>query len=452
VSACTVATTVDGADPAVLLSDVSKRYQRIEERSLLHRLRHPRRVPASDLWAVEDIDLQIGEAETVGIIGRNGAGKSTMLRLLAGVSQPTTGTMAIRGRIAPLLSVGVGFHQEMSGRENVMVNGMLLGLTAQQVEARFSQIIEFAELEEFVDVPVKFYSSGMFMRLGFSVAMHVDPDVLLVDEVLAVGDAGFQVRCLERMRDLTKSGTTTVFVSHSMHAVNLLCPRVVVLDHGRVAFDGPTEQGIALYHQLTAPGGSGPGGRASGGTATGGTTPGGTASGRTASHAGSAEVVSAVLRGADGRQAGAVAQRDKLSYEARLVLHRPVDSPGFHIRVVTVDGSVAYAIQTPLGAWSGLYESGRTLDVHVDFCARIGGGGSFHIALDLLDLDGNVLFSEPNGPAFFVPGRLGISGPGDLDAVVRVDGVERSDYQWSRLDGSAYSPRPVATNGEGGAS
>jgi ABC-2 type transport system ATP-binding protein len=240
--------------PAIELRGLGKRYWKIQERSLLRALVPFGPPNRSELWALRNLDLRVDPGETVGIIGRNGAGKSTLLRLLAGVTRPSAGSLTIRGRIAPLLSVGVGFHQEMTGRENVYVNGMLLGLTKAEIATRFDDIVDFADLADFIDTPVKFYSSGMFMRLGFSVAVHVNPDVLLVDEVLAVGDVGFQLRCFDHMRALQRSGTTIVFVSHSMPAIHLLCPRAISLHQGRLVYDGQTEGAIARYHEVLATG------------------------------------------------------------------------------------------------------------------------------------------------------------------------------------------------------
>src|SRR5438552_11298765 len=212
--------------PAIELRQVSKRYWKLEEQAMLLRSLLPiARPKRSEIYALRDIDLAMGQGETLGIIGRNGAGKTTLLRLMAGVTQPSQGVVRTVGRVAPLISVGVGFHQEMSGRENVYVNGMLLGLSARQVAQRFDEIVGFAELEDFIDTPVKFYSSGMFMRLGFSVVAHSDPNLLVVDEVLAVGDISFQSKCLERMRSLQREGTSIVLVSHFMGAIRTLCPR-----------------------------------------------------------------------------------------------------------------------------------------------------------------------------------------------------------------------------------
>src|SRR3954467_8380847 len=183
--------------PAIEMRGVGKRYWKIQERSLLRSLVPFGPENRSEFWALRDADLTVAPGETLGIIGRNGAGKSTMLRLLAGVTRPTTGTIVTRGRVAPLLSVGVGFHQEMTGRENIYVNAMLLGFDRARIDRVFDDVVDFADLGEFIDTPVKFYSTGMYMRLGFSVAMNVEPDVLLVDEVLAVGDIGFRLRSFD---------------------------------------------------------------------------------------------------------------------------------------------------------------------------------------------------------------------------------------------------------------
>jgi ABC-type polysaccharide/polyol phosphate transport system ATPase subunit len=237
--------------PAIRLDGVGKRYVKFEERAMLLRSVLPFNKPTrSTLWALHDIDFAIQPGETVGVLGRNGAGKTTLLRLLAGVTRPTVGRVSVAGRIAPLISVGVGFNREMSGRENVYVNGMLLGLKKPEIDERYDDIVRFAELEDFIDVPVKFYSSGMFMRLGFSVAIHVEPQILLVDEVLAVGDLTFQFKCIDKMRELQASGTTILLVSHSVSAIRLLCPRAIVLRHGALDFDGEVGAAVARHHEL----------------------------------------------------------------------------------------------------------------------------------------------------------------------------------------------------------
>ena len=214
--------------PAVRLSGVSKRYVKFDDVPLLvTRLRFRAKNKRTHLWALRDVDLEVGPGETVGVIGRNGFGKSTMLRILAGVTAPTTGVVSVAGRVAPLISVGVGFHPELTGRENVYVNGTILGMSRKDIDRRFDDIVEFSEVGDFIDTPVKFYSSGMFVRLGFSVAVASSPDVLLLDEVLAVGDFAFQQKCFERIGEIQKQGTIVLMVSHNIDAVRRLCSRVL---------------------------------------------------------------------------------------------------------------------------------------------------------------------------------------------------------------------------------
>jgi lipopolysaccharide transport system ATP-binding protein len=199
------------------------------------------------LWALRDVSFGIKEGEVVGIIGRNGAGKSTLLKVLSKITYPTSGRVKVWGRIASLLEVGTGFHEELTGRENIFLNGSILGMKQREVEAKLERIIDFAGVERFIDTPIKRYSSGMRLRLGFAVAAHLDPDVLIVDEVLAVGDAGFQRKCLSVMEDLRKGGRTVLFVSHNMAAVENLCSRSIWIDSGRVRQDGPTHEVIQSY-------------------------------------------------------------------------------------------------------------------------------------------------------------------------------------------------------------
>jgi ABC-2 type transport system ATP-binding protein len=239
--------------PVITLSDAGKRYIKYDDRAmLLSALRLRSRSAQSDLWAVRHVDLEVEQGESVGVLGRNGAGKSTMLQMLAGVTAPSEGVVRVGGRISPLISVGVGFHPELTGRENVYVNGAILGMSRQVIDRRFDDIVAFAELESFIDTPVKFYSSGMFVRLGFSVAIEADPDILLVDEILAVGDFAFQLKCYERMQQIRARGTTVVVVSHNLGAMRTFCDRGVVMDRGRMVHDGSMFDAIGAYHQLAA--------------------------------------------------------------------------------------------------------------------------------------------------------------------------------------------------------
>jgi lipopolysaccharide transport system ATP-binding protein len=199
------------------------------------------------IWALKDVSLEVKRGEVVGLIGSNGAGKSTLLKILSRITEPTSGSVEIGGRVSSLLEVGTGFHAELTGRENVYLNGAILGLKRQEIQAKFDQIVAFAEVEPFIDTVVKHYSSGMHLRLAFAVAAHLEPDVLIVDEVLAVGDARFQRKCINRMQDVGQQGRTVLFVSHNMAAVTRLCERVILLGDGGVKEDGPAPQVIGRY-------------------------------------------------------------------------------------------------------------------------------------------------------------------------------------------------------------
>lgn len=201
-----------------------------------------------DFWALKDISFEVNKGDIVGVIGHNGAGKSTLLKILSQITPPTTGEIRIHGRVGSLLEVGTGFHPELTGRENVYLNGSILGMTRAEIERKFSDIVEFAGIEKFLDTPVKYYSSGMYVRLAFSVAAHVEPEVLIIDEVLAVGDAEFQKKCLGKMEEVTqKEGRTILFVSHNMGAIQSICNRCILLSEGKIAYDGTPEEAIKRY-------------------------------------------------------------------------------------------------------------------------------------------------------------------------------------------------------------
>jgi len=222
--------------PVVEISDVSKRFVIRKEKSLKERLVNFGRsnLHKEDFWALRDVNLTIDAGTTVGLVGPNGSGKSTLLKTIGGIIQPTTGDVRLRGRLAALLELGAGFHPDLTGRENVFLNAALLGLSRQQTEKYFDAIVDFSGIEPFIDTQVKFYSSGMYVRLAFAVAVHVDPDVLLVDEVLAVGDEPFQRKCLDRIRAFQHEGRTIILVTHSLETVAEMCDRAVVLERGRV--------------------------------------------------------------------------------------------------------------------------------------------------------------------------------------------------------------------------
>jgi lipopolysaccharide transport system ATP-binding protein len=216
----------------------------------LKRIARPVRSPSAaseDFWAVNDLSFRVAQGETVAIIGRNGAGKSTLLKILSRITEPTVGRVRLKGRVSSLLEVGTGFHPELTGRENVYLNGAILGMTKKEVDRKFDAIVDFAGVEKFVDTPVKHFSSGMQVRLAFAVAAYLEPEILVIDEVLAVGDAVFQKKCLGKMQDVASDGRTVLFVSHDLAAVEKLCSRAILLDAGRCRADGPTAQTIAHY-------------------------------------------------------------------------------------------------------------------------------------------------------------------------------------------------------------
>ena len=217
---------------------------------LRRRLAAGRREPASEaFWALQDVSFEVKRGEVLGIIGRNGAGKSTLLKILSRITEPTQGQIRIKGRVASLLEVGTGFHPELTGRENVFLNGAILGMHRAEIKAKFDEIVAFAEVERFLDTPVKRYSSGMYVRLAFAVAAHLEPEILIVDEVLAVGDAEFQKKCLGKMDDVARrEGRTVLFVSHNMGAINLFCGRAILLQRGKLVLDGPTSQVTRKYY------------------------------------------------------------------------------------------------------------------------------------------------------------------------------------------------------------
>ncbi len=237
------------------LKNVSKKYRirsDVDHGSSLVRKLLSIRKRKEDFWALKDVGFDVHRAEALGIIGHNGAGKSTILKLLSRITTPTTGQIMINGRLSALIEVGSGFHPELTGRENVYLNGSILGMMRREITKKLDSIVEFAELRQFIDTPVKRYSSGMYVRLGFSIAAHLDPDILLLDEVLAVGDASFQRKCIQRITELKKNGTTIVFISHDLRAVQQLCDRVILLKKGQIEADGNPAETIALYQSLSA--------------------------------------------------------------------------------------------------------------------------------------------------------------------------------------------------------
>src|SRR5664279_2884367 len=211
---------------------------------------HRNSLKKKEFWALQDISFRVGRGDSLGIIGPNGSGKSTTLKLLSGILTPNKGSLKVRGRLGALIELGAGFHPDLTGRENIYLNGTILGMNRAEIDSKFDEIVEFSELSDFLDTPVKRYSSGMYARLGFSVAAHVDPDVLVVDEVLSVGDYHFQQRCFEKMKDFVRKGTSLVFVSHNMTAISSLCRSALVLRNGEQVFHGDVSSAMQKYHSF----------------------------------------------------------------------------------------------------------------------------------------------------------------------------------------------------------
>ncbi len=255
-----VAVSVDGLSKLYHIGGAPKAYDRLGEQLAdvliapfrrMGKLLQGQAGGAAELdqtfWALDDVSFEIRVGEVIGIIGHNGAGKSTLLKILSRITEPTRGYADIYGRISSLLEVGTGFHPELTGRENIYLNGSILGMRKREIDRQFDAIVAFAEIDQFLDTPVKHYSSGMYVRLAFSVAAHLEPEILLVDEVLAVGDIAFQKKCLGKMNDVSKQGRTVIFVSHNMNALQRLCPKSLLLNRGRLVAEGPTDEIIAQY-------------------------------------------------------------------------------------------------------------------------------------------------------------------------------------------------------------
>jgi lipopolysaccharide transport system ATP-binding protein len=276
----------------------------------------------SSIWALKDLDFEVAPGEIVGIIGRNGAGKSTLLKILSRITEPTTGRVELFGRVASLLEVGTGFHAELSGRENIFLNGSILGMTHREIQLKFDEIVAFSEVEKFIDTPVKRYSSGMYVRLAFAVAAHLQPEILIIDEVLAVGDYNFQQKCLNKMQDVSTGGRTVLFVSHNLGAVSRLCNRCILLEGGRLIDSGPTVGVVQTYMtsglvqrpeytQLSNP-------------------------------QKAMNILHIALKGSDGEIRSDIRYDESLSFEFVYETNQPVSGTSLGVMVFTLDGTCAF--------------------------------------------------------------------------------------------------------------
>lgn len=323
--------------PIIEVEGLSKRYRlgqfnagslREEAERLMLRLRGrghaAAKADATDFWALKDVSFSVQPGEVLGVIGRNGAGKSTLLKILSRVTEPTSGQVRIRGRVASLLEVGTGFHPELTGRENIYLNGAILGMTRAEITAKFDEIVDFSGVETFLDTPVKRYSSGMYVRLAFAVAAHLEPEVLIVDEVLAVGDAEFQKKCLGKMQDISgKGGRTVLFVSHNMAAVQTLCQRVMLLRSGAIEAIGPNEKVTQEYLHSSI-----------------------SETQKNLNSSGTRHIRSVRLTAKDGTERENFQVGDTIVFEVELFSDRPIDDPRFGLGICAPNGERIATLHT----------------------------------------------------------------------------------------------------------
>ena len=353
------------------------------------------RAPAAEVWAVRDVSLAVEPGDAVGLVGRNGSGKTTLLSLIAGIIAPTSGRVEAGGRVASLLELGAGFHPDFSGRENVYLNGSLYGLKRKTIDERFDEIVAFAELERFIDNPVRTYSSGMYMRLGFAVAAHIDADILLLDEVFAVGDEEFQRKCFAKIFEYKQRGGTIVFVSHDAASVERLCQRALLLRNGRVELDGSAQEAIARYHKLLADERN----------------PAEGAAGLREYGSGEARIVTARLLGPEGEERQQLAAGEPLTVELRIDVREALAPPRISLELRDEAGLLlaAAAQETAELGWEQVVGE-RVLRFEIDRPPLA--DGRFRVRLELGDESGRRLYHWLDDAVRFVvyPGE-GMRGP-----------------------------------------
>ena len=343
------------------------------------------RAPVTDVWALNDVSLHAEPGEALGLVGRNGSGKTTLLRILSGIIKPTSGHVGVSGRIGSLLELGAGFHPDFTGRENVYLNGSIHGLARARVRELMDEIVAFADLERFIDLPVRTYSSGMYMRLGFSVAAHIQADVLLLDEVFAVGDEEFQRKCFGKIAEFKQRGGTIVFVSHDALAVERLCDRAVLLRQGEVAFDGLTREAISRYRRLLAEDRS----------------PDELAAGLREWGSGEARIVEAKLLDTEGDERLQVAAGERLVIRLVVASEQDVSPPSVSLELRDDDG-VVLGMVTQTTAELGWDGRAGTRELRFELDALPLADGRFHLRFSLVERDGKLLHSLDDAVSFLV--------------------------------------------------
>jgi len=347
--------------------------------------------PSDVFWALNDVSFKVKHGEAVGIIGRNGAGKSTLLKILSRITEPTNGRAVVYGRVGSLLEVGTGFHPDLTGRENVYLNGTILGMRKHEIDEKFDEIIDFSGVEQFIDTPVKRYSSGMRVRLAFSVAAHLEPEILIVDEVLAVGDMEFQSKCLGKMEDVSGSGRTVLFVSHNLGAVNQLCSRCVVLEHGGIAFDGDVGSGIDVYQR------SGYGQRTSSAYVA-------PAEGRPGSAQG--RILAADLQDDQGRPADCIGIGEPFQIKLRLQFFSRLARMNMGVQFHSSGGVPILNLRTDSqGLVFGPYEAGNEVEVIIKVPGLPFYPGLYQLEPWFGELDGKRIDQVPEGISLVLEGR-----------------------------------------------
>ncbi len=385
---------------AIELAGAGKRYTKYDDTPMLltTALHFRPRTRRNKLWAVRGIDLSVPEGESLGVIGRNGSGKTTLMSMMAGITAPSEGSVRVWGRIAPLIAVGVGFHRELTGRENIYVNGTMLGLTRRQIDRRLDEIIAFAEIEQFIDTPVKFYSSGMYVRLGFAVAVHSDPGVLLVDEVLAVGDLAFQVKCFEKMGEILQNGTTIVVISHNMGGVVRVCSRVLLLHDGGPRFLGEPTEAISRFHELLSDETEMQIDHESG----------------SRFEPGVATLESVEIVRPDGAAVSHVTAGEPVALRMTVRADAQVDDPVVGLSILAPDGTALY-VDHSAGRPLGRIEAGTAATFTMAFRVQLP-TGSYTVLSWVQRPDNRTLLAQSRPLAFFVAGRATVGGVADLEA------------------------------------